>query len=197
MLFKRDAEQLRAVGDILALDGAREAFVLHLLDRAPGFYLREGPAGLDQRAGGQEARELVAREEGAVEVAFRFHAGVVGVRENGVQHLLRPAVLAQVRDADKGVLGRRGMFFVVEVVQETGSGVEVGDRFHIGAGAFRLAAPVGFAAEGDAEGVLAQTFARGPLLHQGKGFFAHGAPLWILDPLTFRYSCCSYFWPSS
>ena len=172
-----NAEELGAKRHVLALHRAGEPFVLHLFDRAPGFNFRNGLARLDERAGGEEAGELVAGEQGAVQVALRFHAGVVGVGEDGVEHLLRPAMLAQVGDTYEGVFRGRGVLFVVEVVQKAGSGVQVGGGFGIGAGPSGLAPAIGLAAKGDAESVFAEAFAFGPLLHEGEGLVSHGALL--------------------
>ena len=64
MLFHRHPKQLSTLRDIFALHGAGEAFVLHLLDNALHLHLRNALGRLDQRAGSQEAGELVAGEEG-------------------------------------------------------------------------------------------------------------------------------------
>ena len=87
----------------------------------------DGLCGLDEGAGGEEAGELVAGEEGLSRWVVGRDAGVVGVGEDGVEDFFGPAVIAEVGDADEGVLGGGGVALVVEVVEEAGAEVGVGE----------------------------------------------------------------------
>src|SRR6266571_7426442 len=68
--------------DVQAVDRAREAFVLELLLHRAGLEPRDGAPGPHERAGGDEARELIAGVEAAVEQGDSRTAGVVGVRSD-------------------------------------------------------------------------------------------------------------------
>ena len=114
---------------------------------------------LHQRAGGEEAGELVAGKERLVEMRFGHDAGVVRVGQDGVQHFLGPAVAAEVGDADEGVLGGRGVALVVEIVEQAGAAIELGEGCGLFAGeaeARSFADSIAFRAARDGEAVLDQ-----------------------------------------
>ena len=117
VVFKGDGEEFSAVGDVFALDGACEGFVFHFLEDALGFDIVDGLGGLDEGAGGEKAGELIAGEEGAVEVGSRWNAGVICVGEDGVKDLFGPALLAKEGYAYEGVLGEGGVALVVHVME--------------------------------------------------------------------------------
>ncbi len=63
-----------------------------------------------------EARELVAREEHLLQLRVAGQLEVLGVREDGLDQLLRVAQLAEDRRSVLWMLVERGMDLVVEVV---------------------------------------------------------------------------------
>ena len=104
MLVQIDSQFGCAVDDVVAVDAAGEGLVLELLPDAGDFDIVDGFAGLDERAGGEEAGELVAGEERLVQMRDARRAGVLGVAEDGVANLRRPAALFEDADADPGML---------------------------------------------------------------------------------------------
>jgi hypothetical protein len=67
VVVERDAEFLSAIVDVVATDAARERLVFQLFLHGCGFHLVDAFGGFDERAGGEEAGELVTGEEGVVE----------------------------------------------------------------------------------------------------------------------------------
>src|SRR5262249_18280543 len=65
-----------------------------------------------------EAGELVAGEERLLERRVALHVQVLGMREHGLDHVLRIPLLTQDRSAVQRVLVERGVDLVVEVVAE-------------------------------------------------------------------------------
>src|SRR4029077_3358428 len=86
---------LSAAREVFAADSAGEGFVLHLALHRIRLDLEDGLSGLDQRAGGEKAGHFVAGKERSIERSLANDAGVVGVGEDGVEHLLGIAALAQ------------------------------------------------------------------------------------------------------
>ncbi len=72
-----------------------------------------------------EAGQLVAREQHLLELRVARHREVLGMREDGLDQLLRVALLAQDRRAVLRMLVERGMDLVVEVVEEGGRAPEL------------------------------------------------------------------------
>src|SRR5579864_4939734 len=79
VVVERDAELLSAIVDVVATDSAREGFVFQLFLYGCGFHLVNAFGGFDERAGGEEAGELVAGKEGVIERGDARHAGVAGM----------------------------------------------------------------------------------------------------------------------
>jgi hypothetical protein len=65
-----------------------------------------------------EAGELVAREQGALEIRVARHLEVLGMREHRLDQLLGIALLTKDRGAVLRMLVQRRMDLVVEVVEE-------------------------------------------------------------------------------
>src|SRR5262250_92724 len=95
VVFEGDAELLSASREIFAADAAGEGFIFHLALHGIGLDFEDGLAGLDERAGGEEAGHFVAGKKRAIERSFAGDSGVIGVGEDGVEHLLGIAALAQ------------------------------------------------------------------------------------------------------
>src|SRR4051794_13942635 len=114
-----DAELLRALVDVLAVDPRRERGLLQLLAHRLGLEALE-TRGADERARVHEARELVAREERLLQRRVARQAEVLGMGEHGLDDLVRVALLAQDRRPVLRVLLERRMHLVVEVVEECG-----------------------------------------------------------------------------
>ena len=168
-------EQVGAAAHIRAADCASEPLVFHLPDHTLAFHVVDGPGGLDEGTGGEEAGKLVTGEERLIEVRGGWDAGVVGVGEDGVQDLFRPAIFPQVGDPDEGMLGGGGVALVVEVMQKAGAGVHIRHGCGLPRGEAKpsgLAGAVAFSAEGDAECVLAQAVSEGPLMQKLEGLLA-------------------------
>src|SRR6202012_2417576 len=172
-----DGKFFRAVEDIVAVDAAGEGFVFELFADAGGFDIVDRFAGFDEGAGGEEAGELVAGEENFVQMREARGAGVLGVAEDGVTDLRRPATLFEDADADVGMLLRGGVAFVVEVVQQAGGSVELNALRSViadEAEAQDLLLTVGADAAFDGEGVLEQAGALGELVEERPRGFAGG-----------------------
>jgi putative ABC transport system permease protein len=110
------SQQLGAPADLVPVHGGGEGAVLHLLLHALRRQVIDAGRPY-QRARGDEAGQLVAREQGPVELGFRRDAGeVVTVREDRVQHLVGVAALAQRLDRAERVFV--GVLLPVEVVEQ-------------------------------------------------------------------------------
>src|ERR687891_1393737 len=117
VVVELEAEQLGPRGDLLAVHARREGGLLELLlDRLR--LERLDPVGAHEAAGVHEAGELVAGEEGALERRVAGQLEVLRMGEDGLDDLLRPALLAQDGRAVLRVLVERGVHLVVEVVEE-------------------------------------------------------------------------------
>ena len=117
VLVELQLEQLRAFVDVVPRDARRERRLLQLLlDR---LRLEPFEAGRpDEAARMNEAGELVAREERLLERRVAREREVVRVRQHGVDHDLRIALLAQDRRAVLRMLVERRVDLVVEVVEQ-------------------------------------------------------------------------------
>src|ERR1700684_1342937 len=111
-----------AFDDVVAIDTAREGLVLHFLSHAGDVDIADGLCGLDERTGGEEAGELIAGEEGFGELGYAWDAGVFRVAEDSGAHFFGPSLLGEYGDANEGMFFARGVFLVVEVVEERGDG---------------------------------------------------------------------------
>ena len=110
-------DQLGARVDLVAVDAGGKGRLLQLLLHRLG--LEPVEAGRPHEpAGVHEAGDLVAREEGLLELGVARHRQVLGVREDRLDHLLGIALLAEDGRAVLRVLVERGMDLVVEVVEE-------------------------------------------------------------------------------
>src|SRR5260370_10935192 len=67
MLLERDAQLFGAAADVVAIHAARKGFVLQLALHGVRFDFQDTLARFDERAGRQEAGQLVAGEECALE----------------------------------------------------------------------------------------------------------------------------------
>ena len=134
VILKGDLEFGCAFDDVVAIDAAGEGFVLHFLFHSGDIDIVNGFGWFDERAGGKESRELIAGEERPGELRGARDAGVFGVAEDGGAHFFGPALFGEDGDADEGMLFGRGMFLVVEVVEECGGGPGFEKRIAIFAG---------------------------------------------------------------
>ncbi len=98
--------------------------------------------GLHIRAGGQEAGQLVAREQRPVQVRLPRRSRVIGVRQDRVQHRLRPSPFAQVRNANERMLLERRVTIVIHVVQQPGHRIQLHEALRV---RVRQLQPLGFA----------------------------------------------------
>src|SRR5574342_162086 len=90
MVTEVHAQLLGAAVDIVAVDGASEAFVPELLHDRAWFQAGDGAPRANQGAGGDEARELVAGVQPAVEKGEAWAPRVVGMGEDRVHDAGRP-----------------------------------------------------------------------------------------------------------
>src|SRR6516164_1990986 len=125
MRIEVDAELGGALDHVLAVDAAGECLVLHLLSHACDLDFGDLLARLDEGASGEESGELIAGEEGFVEMCYAGDAGVLRVTEDGSAQFLQPALLLQFADADEGVLFGCRMALIIKVVEEGGGGIEL------------------------------------------------------------------------
>ena len=80
VLVKRNAEFGCAFDDVFAIDAAGEGFILHAFFHRTDFQIKNAFRGAHIGAGGKEAGEFVAREEGVFEERFARHAAIIGKR---------------------------------------------------------------------------------------------------------------------
>jgi hypothetical protein len=169
VLVQIDGKFFRAVEDVVAVDAAGEGFVLELFPDAGDFDIVDRFARLDERAGGEEAGKLVAGEEHFVQMREARRAGVLGVAEDGVADLRRPATLFEDADTDVGMLLGGGVALVVEVVQQAGGSVHLYALRSVIANEAQvqnLLLTVGADAAFDGEGMLEQAGALGELVEE-------------------------------
>src|SRR5262249_48482798 len=95
VLLERHTQLLSPLEHVLAMDAASKGLVLQFAFDGVGIDLKDALAGLDQGARHQEASQLVAGEQRALQWRRAHHAGVVGVGEDGADHLLWVAALAK------------------------------------------------------------------------------------------------------
>src|SRR6266542_4163911 len=117
MLVEIYPQFLRSAVHVVVIHGAGEALVLELLLDRARLESGNGTSGTYERTGGDEARELVARVETAVELVDPREARIVRVGKDGVDDLRRHAAGQEYLGALHGMLRRRGMHLVVEVVE--------------------------------------------------------------------------------
>ena len=117
MFVEREAEFLRALDDVVATHRAGEGFVLHSLPDGLRFKRRD-PVRPDQRARRDEPRQFVARKQGLGHQSVSWHAGVVGVPQDGAADILGVAALFQDFAALDRVVRRVRIHLVVEVVDQ-------------------------------------------------------------------------------
>jgi 2-polyprenyl-3-methyl-5-hydroxy-6-metoxy-1,4-benzoquinol methylase len=120
VLFQIDAQISSAIDNVVAVHAAGKSFVLHLLAHGLRFHLGQRLVRLDQRACRDEAGDFVASVERLFHPTFTLHAAVVGMGENGAAHVFRIAALFQNLVSHKRMLGRRGIFFIIKVMQQAG-----------------------------------------------------------------------------
>src|SRR5262249_20532169 len=106
--------------DVVAIDRAREGFIFQLLLHGRGLHARDDLAGTHERAGVDEAGQLVAGVERPVEQASAWHARVVGVGEDRVHDRYRNASGAQDLGALHRMVWRAWVHLVIEVVEHAG-----------------------------------------------------------------------------
>ena len=117
VLVQLEPEQLRAGIDLVAVDACREGRLLQLLLHRLRLEPVE-PRRPDEPARMHEAGELVAGEERLLQHRVARQLEMLGVGEDGLDHLFRIPLLAQDRCAILRVLVERGVDLVVEIVQE-------------------------------------------------------------------------------
>src|SRR5881227_3757998 len=76
--------------------------------------------GFHQCGGGNEPGQLVAGEQCLLHGRHPGHVGIIGMGEDGAAHLFRISALFEDIVSHERVLGRRGIFFIIEVVQQAG-----------------------------------------------------------------------------
>src|ERR1700749_3771376 len=90
---------------------------------------------------------------------FAWHSRVFRVAEDGGANLFGPALFGQYLVSDEGMFLRRGIFFVVEVMEQSGNGIPVDKLLaEIARHALRisLALTIGAHARLNGEGVFQQ-----------------------------------------
>lgn len=117
-----DAELGGTLNDLVAVDGAGEGFVLHLLADAFCFDFVDGAGRLDVADGGEEAGEFVTGEQDLFERRLAGDARVSGVGEDGFADYVTYAALLKNGFALQGVVGRLRVDLPIEVVEESGDG---------------------------------------------------------------------------
>src|SRR5438067_3275002 len=121
MLLERDAERLGAGNQVLALHAARERLVLHPLFHRAGFEIEHAFRRPHERRRGDEARELVAREERLLQQAVARHTrDLLRVRENRADHPIGIPLLVENLAPFVRMIAERRPALVVEVVQQRG-----------------------------------------------------------------------------
>src|SRR4029453_1205628 len=117
VLVEAHAPLFRSAVPVVKIHGAGETLVLELLlDRCrlePG----DGAAGAHEGAGGDEARQLVARVETSVQQGHARESRVVRMGEDGVDDLRRGAAGDEYLGTLHGMVRGRGVHLVVEVVE--------------------------------------------------------------------------------
>jgi hypothetical protein len=165
--FERDAEPVRAVDDVVAVDLGGERLVFHLLADGRHLDAVDALVGPDERDRYDEAGKLVNGDERLFHRRNRLDAAVVGVAQDRPQDFFAPTVVAQPGDADERMASRAQFQirvpFVVEIVQEADGApkVFVGAR---AAGEMPHASRDGFA-------MLAQAFGFDPFIQNRAGAF--------------------------
>lgn len=158
---QQGAHVLDALGDVLPADSGGEGFVLEFLSDGLCFE-RCDAVGPDFRAGDDEARQFIDGEEGFGHRGLAQNTGIGRVAEDGGADFFIHAEGAKVRHPHCRMLGGVGVFFVIEVVQESGDDPAVGlvgiDEPGVRAHAC-----------GDALHVDAEVGAECPLVHQFSG----------------------------
>src|SRR5574342_895611 len=164
MVTEVHAQLLGAAVDIVAVDGASEAFVPELLHDRAWFQAGDGAPRANQGAGGAEARELVAGVQPAVEKGEARAPRVVGMGEDRVHDAGRHTSRQQDLGALHGVLRRHRVHLVVEVVEHAGRA----PRLRV------LAVARGVGAHGrlHRQGVLAEALGPGEFRQQDPGTVA-------------------------
>src|SRR6266446_6478871 len=120
VLIEIHAEFDGAAVDIIAVDRARERLVLELLPDRGRLQTADHASRPDESDGVHEAGELVAGVEGAVEARDARQAGVIRVRQDGVDDPLRDAPRQEDLGTLQRMVRRARMHLVVEVVEYAG-----------------------------------------------------------------------------
>src|SRR5438270_11473025 len=118
VLFEFDAEFGDALAYVLAVDRAREVFILQLLLDGRDLHVVKALRRAHERAGDEEAAQLVRGEEGAGHRRVARHARVGRVAEDGADDAVGVAAPAKDDGTLEGVLFGRGEHLVVEVMQK-------------------------------------------------------------------------------
>jgi len=171
VVFERDAEFLSASDEIVAADAACKGLVFHLALHGVRLDFEDGLAGLDQGTGGEKAGHFVTGEKGAIERGFARNAGVIGVGQDGMEHLLGIAAVAQDFCSGRGmafagVVLLIGPALVIEIVQQGGQT----PKLLIGRGFAGVSAHASL----DGQSVFAQIFVLGELAEEIPGVVAGG-----------------------
>jgi len=95
VFLDRDGQFFRAFADIVAIDAAREGFVLEFALHRIGFDLENALSRFDQGACGQEAGKFVASKQSMFERRFARNVAVIGVGNDGANHFFRVTAFAQ------------------------------------------------------------------------------------------------------
>jgi hypothetical protein len=130
VVVERNVEFLGALNHIIAADTAGEGFVFHAPFDGTNFEVEDAFGGTNVGAGGEEASQFVASEEGVLELGFARDARVIGVGKDGANQFRGIAVFAQDFGAFGGMLAVGGVVIVgpalvVEIVEERGEAPEV------------------------------------------------------------------------
>ena len=136
VVVEGDPQFFRAFDYVFAADAAGEGFVFHAFLHRTHFQIEDAFRGTDVGAGGKEASEFIAGEEGTLERGFARDIAIVGVREDGADEFVAVAAFSKDFRAFGGMLAVGGVVivrpaFVVEIVKESGEapGVFVGVIF--------------------------------------------------------------------
>src|SRR5215475_277348 len=153
MFIEAQPQFFGAAPQVGAVDRSGEGFVLDPLLYRRDFERVEALVGADERAGHEESAQLVGSEYRVFHEAFAFDAGVIGVREDGADHVFRVAALAQDFGAELRVALIR-VTLVIEIVEHS----------HYPPFLFVLAVFAGVSPHGVFDGarVFAQAVALGP-----------------------------------
>ena len=126
MSFEIEAHFGGTFGDVVAVDGAGEAFVLHLFEDAFGFDFEDAAARFDVGGSGDEAGEFITGEEGFLHERISGDAGEIGMGEDGAADCGTEAAGFENGFAFCGMVWEVGVDLPIEIVEDAGDGPEFG-----------------------------------------------------------------------